>query len=84
MVKEVLLLYDVGDEVPKYLPVEIGAAVNPILDRLRNAGWEVKFIYRRSLPTVSFVAKSPGGAGVFTLCQEDHLVGELSKLFDVG
>ena len=72
----------VGDELPKDLPPDICAAVNPILENLRNSNWRVKFMYRNDgAPTVTFTAKSPTGMSVFSVCPPGQLAEILSGLF---
>jgi hypothetical protein len=72
------------NEVPEGLRSDIRAAVTPILEAARKAGWSFSSIHwaSKSSRTVGFYAKSPSGESVDALCSESNFPERLKALLD--
>ena len=72
------------DEMIADLRSDIRAAVIPILEAVRAAGWDVGPIAweSKSARTVKFTAESPSGRMAFVVCGESALPDRLQALIN--
>ena len=74
--------YGMENELPEGLRSDIRAAVTPILEAARKAGWSFNSIdwESKGSRTVVLTAKSPSGTAVYLLCGEKEFTERLNAL----